>query len=154
MLRYVTSTAICYNFSVIPKLQQHFPNVQHQSKWKNNHKRLLLISFVIQRGISCHFLLFCFNSLQIRNKNSRGKSPPWILALAFFKQREEELTGFACQVATWLFHSFWVSTPLGLRQLENHEWWVLSSADAALAPWKTGCDMTRGSILGRQCWDP
>lgn len=119
MLRFVFRPATYFNFSVTWKLQQHFPNAQHQSKWKNNHKRSLLINFVIQHVISCHFLLFCFNSLQIRNKNNRGKSPPWILALAFFKQREEELPGFACQVATRLFDSFWVSTLLGLRQLKQ-----------------------------------
>ncbi|CAN8202971.1 unnamed protein product, partial [Coccothraustes coccothraustes] len=33
----------------------------------------------------------------LETKKNRGKSPPWILALAFFKQREEELPGFACQ---------------------------------------------------------
>lgn len=56
---------------------------------------------------------------RLETKTIEENHPPGCLALAFFKQREEELSGFACQVATQLFDSFWVSTPLGLRQLKQ-----------------------------------
>lgn len=79
--------------------------------------------------------------------------PPWILALAFCKQTEEELSGFACQVATRLFDSFWVSTPLGLRQLRKP--WAMSlvicwrcSSTMADSPWSDKRICPREAALG------
>lgn len=71
------STARYDDFSVTPKLQQHFTaNTEQRLKWKINHKCTLLINFMISLVIiSCRFLLFCFDSLQIRNKNNRRVHP-------------------------------------------------------------------------------
>ncbi|XP_035759503.1 LOW QUALITY PROTEIN: neurexin-3a-like [Egretta garzetta] len=38
----------------------------------------------------------------LETKTIEEKSPPWILALAFCKQTEEELSGFACQLGSGL----------------------------------------------------
>lgn len=134
------STARYDDFSVTPKLQQHFILLTLNSG--SNEKLITSVSY--WSTLWFHLLLLVIVSyysvlIPCRlEKKTIEEFTPWILALAFYKRAEEELSGFACQVAARLFDSFWVSTPLGLRQLRKP--WAMSP----VACWR--CSSTMAGI--------